>query len=134
MNGDYFSLLKAGSKPRYRQKLDLVGLRYCPYRLPADIWSDNPVQWPEIKYPDIYDYVINIHGKSERATVFGLFIWVFRLFISEEAHRRVTNNDHKKTDSWVLSNHWFLIALKASLIVIASHLSLFQIYNCGAIV
>ena len=37
MNGDYFSLLKAGS----------------PYRLPADIWSDNPVQWPEIKYPDI---------------------------------------------------------------------------------
>ena len=47
----------------------------CWYRLPADIWCDNPVQWPEIKYPDIYDYLINTHGKSERKTQFLVFLF-----------------------------------------------------------
>ena len=56
MNADYFSSLRADSKARYRQKLDLVELTDCPYCLPADIWCDNPAQWPEIEYPDIYDY------------------------------------------------------------------------------
>ena len=39
---DDFSSPQADSKPRYRQKLGLVGLK-LPYRLPADIWCDNPV-------------------------------------------------------------------------------------------
>ena len=69
MNADYFPSLKADSKPRYRQKLDLVGLKDCPYRLPADIWYDNPVHGSEIEYPGIYDYLINTRGKSERSTV-----------------------------------------------------------------
>ena len=77
MNGDYFSSLKADSKPRYKQKLDLVGCKDCLYRLPADIWWDNPVQWPKIEHPDIYDYLINIHGKSERATQFLFFLFEF---------------------------------------------------------
>ena len=68
MNADYFSSLKVESKPRYRQKLDLVGLEDCPYRSSADIWCDNPVQWPEIEYPNIYYYLVNTPGKSERAT------------------------------------------------------------------
>ena len=83
MHGDYLSSLKADSKPRYRQKLDLVGLKDCPYCLPADIWCDNPVQWPEIDYPDIYDYLINTPGKSERATQFlvSLFDFIGFLFL-----------------------------------------------------
>ena len=48
MNGDYFSSLKADSKPGYKQKLDLVGCKDCLYRVPADIWWDNPVQWPKL--------------------------------------------------------------------------------------
>ena len=40
MNADYFSTLKADSKPKQRQKLDIGGLKDCPYRLPADIWCD----------------------------------------------------------------------------------------------
>ena len=70
MNPDYFSSLTADSKARYRQKLDLVELTDCPYCLPADIWCDNPVHWPEIEYPDIYNYLINTPGKSERASQF----------------------------------------------------------------
>ena len=42
MNANYFSTLKANSKPRYGQKLDIVGLKDRPYRLPTDIWCDIP--------------------------------------------------------------------------------------------
>ena len=42
MNVDYFSTIKAGNKPKYRQKLDIFGLKDCPYRLQADIWCGNP--------------------------------------------------------------------------------------------
>ena len=42
MNADYFSTLKADSKPKQRQKLDIGGLKDCPYRLQADICCDNP--------------------------------------------------------------------------------------------
>ena len=42
MNANYFSTLKAGSKPRYRQKLYIIGVKDCQYRLPADIWCDIP--------------------------------------------------------------------------------------------
>ena len=56
MNADYFSALEAVSKPRYRQKLDIVGLKDCPCRLPGDIWCD------KIEYPDIYDYLTNTPG------------------------------------------------------------------------
>ena len=54
MNVDYFSTLNVDSKPRYKQKLDIVGIKYCPYRLAADIWCDNVIE-----YPNIYDYLIN---------------------------------------------------------------------------
>ena len=43
MNADCFSSLKGDSKSRYRQKLDLVGLKDCPYCLSADVWCDNLV-------------------------------------------------------------------------------------------
>ena len=54
MIAHYFSSLKADSKPRCRQKLDLVELKDYPYLLPEDVWCDNRVQWPEIEYHDIY--------------------------------------------------------------------------------
>ena len=77
MDADYFSSPKAVSKPRYRQKSDLVGLRDCPYRLPADTWCDNPVQWPEIEYRDNYNYFINTPGKFERAIQVLIFLFGF---------------------------------------------------------
>ena len=70
MNAHYFSTLNADSKQRYRQASDLVALKDCPYCLQADLWCNNSVQSHEIKYPNIYDYLINIPGKSEKATQF----------------------------------------------------------------
>ena len=59
MNVDYFSTLKADSKPRYTQKLDIVRVKDCPYRLPADTSCNIPMHLPEIEYPNIYNYLIN---------------------------------------------------------------------------
>ena len=47
MNADYFSTLKVDSKPKYGQKLDIVGLKDWPYCLSADIWCDNPYNGPK---------------------------------------------------------------------------------------
>ena len=30
----------------------------CPYKLPADVWMDDPTQWPPLSYPDLYCYLI----------------------------------------------------------------------------
>ena len=65
MNVDYYSSLKTEAKSRYKQKLEIVGLQECPYRLPADIWAENPTKWPEIEYPEIYKYLINTPGKHQ---------------------------------------------------------------------
>ena len=26
----------------------------CPCKLPADVWMDDPTQWPPLSYPDLY--------------------------------------------------------------------------------
>ena len=38
-------------------------------------------QWPEIEYPDIYDYLINTPGKYERATLFLVSLFGFLSFL-----------------------------------------------------
>ena len=60
---NYLDGLNAEAKHRYFKKLDTVKLKDCPYRLPADSWLNDPRQWPNIEYPDIYDYLINTPGK-----------------------------------------------------------------------
>ena len=81
MNAYHFSSIKADGKPRYIQKLDLLELKDCPYSLAADVWCDNPVQWPEVEYLDIYDYLINTPGKSETATQFLVSLFDFLDFL-----------------------------------------------------
>ena len=107
MNAHYFSALKADSKERYRQVSDLVALKDCLYCLPADLWCNNSVQWHEVKDPNIYDYLINTPGKSERATQFlDFLVWLFKFFTFEKAHRRATNYNHKEIDSYIMPNQW----------------------------
>ena len=111
MNADYLSSLKTDSKPRYRHKLDLVGLKDCPYRLPADIWCDNPVQWPEIEYSDIYDYLINTPSKPERAAQILAFLFDFLDFLFL---KRLIEEPQIITKKLMVEFYqMFLIALKA---------------------
>jgi len=38
-------------------------LKTCTFILPASNWCNNPTQWPEVSYPDIYLYLIESPGK-----------------------------------------------------------------------
>ena len=40
-------------------KLSLSGLEECPYRLAADLWEDDPTQWPSLEYGDLYNYLVD---------------------------------------------------------------------------
>ena len=62
MSYQYVETLSDDAAKRYEQKLNVVGLRECPYRSPADQWLHIPKQWPEIQYHDVYHYLINFPG------------------------------------------------------------------------
>ena len=34
----------------------------CPYKLPADVWMDEPTQWLPLSYPDLCHYLIKTPG------------------------------------------------------------------------
>ena len=63
MSYDYHYNLGNDAKVRYEQKLALVGLDQCPYKLPSDVWVEDPTKWPELEYPDLYNYLVNTPGK-----------------------------------------------------------------------
>ena len=54
--------LDGEAKIRYLRKLELCGLNVCPYQLPADAWKNEPTQWPNLEWPEIYDYLVNTPG------------------------------------------------------------------------
>ena len=59
MSYAYFNTLNDKSRTRYLKKVETVKHKECPDRLPADGWKDNPTVWPELEYPEVYDYLIN---------------------------------------------------------------------------
>ena len=63
MSSNYMSTLPAIERERYIHKLNLVNLKTCPFIPPASNWCNNPTQWPEVSYPDIYLYLIESPGK-----------------------------------------------------------------------
>ena len=69
MSYEYFDTLEDVARSRYMTKLQAVKLNECPYRLPADTWKDDPTKWPELDYPDVYDYLINTPGVFTRETM-----------------------------------------------------------------
>ena len=34
----------------------------CPYKLPVNVWMDDPTQWPPLSYKDLYHYLIKTPG------------------------------------------------------------------------
>ena len=56
------------------------------------------MQWPEIEYPNIYDYLINTPGRYVVSDYFRLYlIRRFRLFFLKRL-KRAPNNNHKEAD------------------------------------
>ena len=48
--------LSSEAKAKYQQKLKICGLDMCLYQKPATIWKNNPREWPEVAYYNIYHY------------------------------------------------------------------------------
>lgn len=57
------------AKVRYWQKLKLINIDCCPYQLPADSWLDDPTKWPQLEYPEVYDYLISTPGVFTRESM-----------------------------------------------------------------
>ena len=51
---NYIDCLTLEARERYLTKLRAVGLDKCPYKLPHDDWMDDPTQWPNVGFPDLY--------------------------------------------------------------------------------
>lgn len=58
----YFESLLPADKYRYVKKLNTLGLDCCPYVLKD--WANDPTQWPEVSFPDIFCYLIEAPGKG----------------------------------------------------------------------
>ena len=58
----YLEGLSLDSKERYKTKLQISKLIESPYIVPEGAWSSDLTKWPNVDYPDIYDYLINSPG------------------------------------------------------------------------
>ena len=71
MFSKYFYELDETAKHRYRDKLDKVGLVDDPYATQGGIQSVDWRDWPQVEYPDVYNYLIQTPciytGESLRA-------------------------------------------------------------------
>ena len=70
MSADYVSQLPPEALSRYRSKLELSGLKDCPYRLPANVWKNNPTEWPLVEFGNIYIYLIETPGMDSICNFF----------------------------------------------------------------
>ena len=50
MSFEYEKCLPAYALRGYKAKIEVVGLDKCPYKLPFDIWTNNPKLWPDVSY------------------------------------------------------------------------------------
>ncbi|XP_065640840.1 uncharacterized protein LOC136073257 [Hydra vulgaris] len=58
MSFNYFESLSKEAAERYQRKLSFLGLDKCPYKYPADSWTEDPSQWPSLSYHNLYQYLI----------------------------------------------------------------------------
>ena len=62
MSYSYLINLSGKTLERYMLKLRAVGLEDCPYKLPADKWTDDPTKWPDVQFGDVFNYLIDTPG------------------------------------------------------------------------
>lgn len=60
----YFDQLDndSSAKSRYQAKLLLINSDECSYKLPAGVWKNNPCNWPDLQFDDVYSYLIDSPG------------------------------------------------------------------------
>ncbi len=60
-------------------KLKEIGFGECPFSLCPSKRTNDPTQWPEVSYPDIYNYLTESPGDELLTRFLPLrhFIWLF---------------------------------------------------------
>ena len=56
---DFFKQLDVRGKHRYHEKLQILGLCSDPYATTSKNWESDPNLWPNVEYPDIFNYLID---------------------------------------------------------------------------
>ena len=95
----YFQDLQGDSRRRYAEKVTVLG--YDPYHLPPDrVQLPNPGDWPNVEYPDIYNYLMATPSpytkeqmkayKSLEGYSFFLDGWVSKVSVSPVPARKDT--------------------------------------------
>lgn len=63
LTSSYFSSLSYNAKKRYLEKFNKSGFNLKdPFSIENGQWSENLSQWPELKFGDIYGYLIDTEG------------------------------------------------------------------------
>lgn len=62
MSFDYYEGLDTVSRSRYDEKISLIGLNECPYKLPAGSWENNPLRWPNLHLGNVFTYLLKTPG------------------------------------------------------------------------
>ncbi len=57
-----------------------IGFGERPFSLRPSKWTNDPTQWPQVSYPDIYSYLTESPGNEllTRFPTLTQFIWLFR--------------------------------------------------------
>ncbi|XP_041371313.1 uncharacterized protein LOC121384798 [Gigantopelta aegis] len=69
MSYDYYDSLESQVKGRYDGKLAIINCHMCPYRLPAGVWKNQPMEWPELQWGDVYSFLIESPGVFTRESM-----------------------------------------------------------------
>ena len=62
MDSQYLHGLPADARARCEKKLAISDLKCCPYLMLARSWINNPIEWPEVDYGDVYPYLVETPG------------------------------------------------------------------------
>ena len=72
MSANYMAQIVGADLARYKGKLNLcgAGLEDCPWhkhrpqsiQYPADLWRNDPQEWPAVEFGDIYIYLVQTPG------------------------------------------------------------------------
>ncbi|KAL3888060.1 hypothetical protein ACJMK2_000442 [Sinanodonta woodiana] len=115
MSFGYKETLDSDAYARYLQKLQVVEIKDCPYKFPADLWVNNPTKWPEVTWPDVYNYLTDTPGVYTRETM--------KNYKSLEAHNFLLSGWADVKPSWRVTEepHHPWVAVTNEGRVIAAH-------------
>ena len=66
MAGYNYELLCVEARTRYVEKVKACGLSACPYDTLAHYLVNDPIEWPQLEWPEVHDYLIHTLGVYTR--------------------------------------------------------------------